>query len=163
MTERERWIVYPLLFLALGSSLRDKLIDRTTSRVIVCQELQVVDEDITGLRPTRTLARIGHSGSTAEAGPRGVLELNGGVLVVDGDDLSIDRPPRSLIELGRIPATDETPSSGYLLVDGEANIDGQLVVQNVRIVPSLQNMLRELQALLGGLRQPASPRRPPTD
>ena len=25
MTERERWIVYPLLFLALGAALRDKL------------------------------------------------------------------------------------------------------------------------------------------
>jgi hypothetical protein len=31
MTERERWIVYPLLFLALGAALRDKLVDRTTT------------------------------------------------------------------------------------------------------------------------------------
>ena len=32
MTERERWIVYPLLFLALGAALRDKLVDRTTTK-----------------------------------------------------------------------------------------------------------------------------------
>ena len=46
MTERERWIVYPLLFLALGAALRDKLVDRTTTKSIVCQELTIVDEEV---------------------------------------------------------------------------------------------------------------------
>jgi hypothetical protein len=59
MTERERWIVYPLLFLAMGASLRDKLFDRTTSKSIVCQELIVVDDDRGGNKPVRILARIG--------------------------------------------------------------------------------------------------------
>jgi hypothetical protein len=45
MTERERWIVYPLLFLALGAALRDKLFDRTLSRDIVCEQLWLVDGD----------------------------------------------------------------------------------------------------------------------
>ena len=45
MTERERWIVYPLLFLALGAALRDKLVDRTTTKSIVCQELTIVDDE----------------------------------------------------------------------------------------------------------------------
>ena len=89
MSERERWVVYPLLFLALGAALRDKLIDRTTSRVIVCQELQVVDEDITGQRPTRTLARIGPHESTTGEPSVGFLGVNGivqidGALQVDG-------------------------------------------------------------------------------
>jgi hypothetical protein len=88
MSERERWVVYPLLFLALGASLRDKLIDRTTSRVIVCQELQVVDEDITGRRPTRTLARIGPQ-ETESGTPIGYLGVDGvvdvsGAMQVDG-------------------------------------------------------------------------------
>lgn len=39
MTERERWIVYPLLFLALGSALRDKLLQQTTSKTIRCEEM----------------------------------------------------------------------------------------------------------------------------
>lgn len=43
MSERERWIVYPLLFLALGASLRDKLAKQTRSRQIVCEELYVVN------------------------------------------------------------------------------------------------------------------------
>lgn len=46
MTERERWIVYPLLFLCLGVSLRDKVTHRTTAKLIDaelirCQAIQV--------------------------------------------------------------------------------------------------------------------------
>jgi hypothetical protein len=83
MTERERWVVYPLLFLALGAALRDKLFDRTTSRVIVCQELHVVDEDITGQRPPRTLARIGRADAGTGGPSIGFLGVNG-VVRVDG-------------------------------------------------------------------------------
>lgn len=43
MTERERWIVYPLLFLALGAALRDKLAKQTRAKQIVCEQLYVVD------------------------------------------------------------------------------------------------------------------------
>jgi hypothetical protein len=45
MTERERWVVYPLLFLALGAALRDKLSEQTTSKRIRCQELIVTGDD----------------------------------------------------------------------------------------------------------------------
>ena len=61
MTERERWVVYPLLFLALGAALRDKLIDRTITKSIVCQELNVVDEEPLGRQPPRVLAKIGRA------------------------------------------------------------------------------------------------------
>ena len=53
MSERERWVVYPLLFLALGAALRDKLVDRTTTKSIVCQELTIVDEEPDGQNPVR--------------------------------------------------------------------------------------------------------------
>jgi hypothetical protein len=76
MTDRERWIVYPLLFLALGAALRDKLFDRTTTKSIICQELTVVDAEPIGNRP-RILARIGraepHGGQTSS----GHLFVNG--------------------------------------------------------------------------------------
>lgn len=45
MTERERWIVYPLLFLALGAALRDKIIKTTHSQLVTCEALCVVDKD----------------------------------------------------------------------------------------------------------------------
>lgn len=45
MSERERWIVYPLLFLALGAALRDKIIKTTESQRIKCQGLWVLDSN----------------------------------------------------------------------------------------------------------------------
>lgn len=54
MSERERWIVYPLLFLALGASLRDKIIKTTESQRIKCQGLLVYDE-----RENKVIAMIG--------------------------------------------------------------------------------------------------------
>lgn len=90
MTERERWIVYPLLFLALGAALRDKLVDRTTTKSIVCEELTatkrivcadltVVDEESANDRQSRILARIGRTESKGAAAPGvfGELLLNG--------------------------------------------------------------------------------------
>lgn len=82
MSERERWIVYPLLFLALGAALRDKLFDMTTSKRIVCQELTVVDEEPVGLRPARVLARIGRAdGLPSTSPPVGILFVDGQVEV----------------------------------------------------------------------------------
>ena len=51
MTERERWIVYPLLFLALGAALRDKLFDQTRTKSLECQELTVSAENVGGQPP----------------------------------------------------------------------------------------------------------------
>lgn len=53
MSERERWIVYPLLFLALGAALRDKIIKSTETQRITCQGLHVVDNQ------KRTLLLLG--------------------------------------------------------------------------------------------------------
>jgi hypothetical protein len=81
MNERERWTVYPLLFLALGAALRDKIFDQTTTRRIVCQELIVVDEQPLGREPV-WLARIGRVPvSTSGAPPTGYLVVNGQVEV----------------------------------------------------------------------------------
>jgi len=39
MSERERWIIYPLLFLALGAALRDKLLKQTIADRIICENM----------------------------------------------------------------------------------------------------------------------------
>jgi hypothetical protein len=77
MSERERWVVYPLLFLALGAALRDKLFDRTTTKSIVCQELTVVDEEPTGQRPVRILAQIGRDPSMRGTSSGAYMVVNG--------------------------------------------------------------------------------------
>lgn len=77
MTERERWVVYPLLFLALGAALRDKLVDSTITKRIVCQELTVVDEEPVGMQPVGVIARIGRTEAAHGQPSTGYLVLNG--------------------------------------------------------------------------------------
>jgi hypothetical protein len=88
MSERERWVVYPLLFLALGASLRDKLGGRLTAKSIVCQELRIEDEPI-GNQPAQVLAMIGRLQANPNAPALGGLVVNGeiaveGAVKVDG-------------------------------------------------------------------------------
>jgi hypothetical protein len=96
MNERERWIVYPLLFLALGAALRDKLIDRTTSGSIVCKELIVMDEEPMGREPY-FIAKIGRVPPSAAGGQGGgFLVVNGQVSVngtIDGQNYALRGVP----------------------------------------------------------------------
>lgn len=56
MSERERWIVYPLLFFALGAAVRDKILHRIDAKEIYCESLKIVDQQ----NPTgRPLAELG--------------------------------------------------------------------------------------------------------
>lgn len=68
MTERERWIVYPLLFLALGAALRDKLSEHTKSRTVECQKLIVYGEEVAGQQPA-VLVQIGSMKRTSADSP----------------------------------------------------------------------------------------------
>jgi len=45
MSNRERWTVYPLLFLTLGIALRDKITESIITRSIECQDLVVLGQD----------------------------------------------------------------------------------------------------------------------
>jgi len=56
MSERERWIIYPLLFFALGAAVRDKILHRIDAKEIYCESLKIVDQqDPTG----QPLAELG--------------------------------------------------------------------------------------------------------
>lgn len=77
MSERERWIVYPLLFFALGSALRDKLLQRIESKEIYCESLKIVDPE----NSTRLLAELGSGreisyDSSQRGGRIGVLTIH---------------------------------------------------------------------------------------
>ncbi len=77
MSDRERWIVYPLLFLALGAALRDKLAKRTLSDQLICKSLLVVDEQ------GRVLTQL--AGDSLRIGTKpGEGEVRVGKLLADG-------------------------------------------------------------------------------
>ncbi len=44
MSERERWIIYPLLFFALGAAVRDKMLHRIDAKEIYCESLMIIDQ-----------------------------------------------------------------------------------------------------------------------
>jgi hypothetical protein len=46
MSNRERWTVYPLLFLTLGIALKDKITKRTDTDTVICKSLYVTDRQL---------------------------------------------------------------------------------------------------------------------
>jgi hypothetical protein len=79
MNERERWIIYPLLFFALGAALRDKFTQQVTTDVlhagkIACEELVVYDSE----KPDRAVAKLSSNspqGNAPDADRYGVFWL----------------------------------------------------------------------------------------
>jgi hypothetical protein len=113
MPDRERWTVYPLLFLALGVSLKDKLTrsvatDRVDCKTLVCEQLEV---------------------SGAQSGNR-VTVLNGNVLC-EGLEVKGPKPDqRVTVTQGNIlcrtlVATDETGKQQLAVVS--SNQDGGIL------------------------------------
>lgn len=139
MTERERWVVYPLLFLALGAALRDKLVDRTITKSIYCQELAIVDEEPRGGQSARVLARIGRSDAKSGSPAGATFMLDGHMEIIADDASGI----RRLVRMGRSDPSAGAPSFGYSYVNGELVVDGMLnakqyAYQNIPISPNFQ-------------------------
>lgn len=171
MTERERWIVYPLLFLALGAALRDKLVDRTTTKSIICQELIVVDEQPLGREPI-VLARIGGADpSDGESAAGGQLLLNGQFTVVDPGPAATNQAVKKVVRIGRAKQSDNAPAIGYVWVNGQIVVDGpinamQYEYRGVPFMPALRKVLPGLPDLLRAVPEaiaPSQPAAPPQD
>lgn len=80
MSERERWIVYPLLMFALGAAIRDKLMDRVEAKEIRCESLEIVDQQ----DPGRILARLGIR-RASNTDPTQLAARVGELVLVDND------------------------------------------------------------------------------
>lgn len=98
MTDRERWIVYPLLFLALGSALRDKLAKQTRAKQIICEQLYLVDPE------GRPVAAWQGNRLQLDIGGRGEGYLTAGV--VDAETLAQRGKPVITGAGGGIPLQD---------------------------------------------------------
>jgi hypothetical protein len=112
------------LFLALGAALRDKLVDRTTTKSLVCQELLVMDEQPMGREPV-LLARIGPADPTdSKAPPSGHFVLNGEFAVVDRDPST--HPPKTLVAIRRASFGPNAISGGSVEVTGQVSVNGAI-------------------------------------
>ena len=106
MTERERWIVYPLLFLALGALLRDKLVGshrHEANRVSGARASWTTIR--TAAIPPHVYAKIGRSEATGSTPALGYLLVNGevginGIVNVNG-----------VVNAGQYMSSPEVPAS----------------------------------------------------
>ena len=80
MSERERWIVYPLIFFALGAAVRDKLLQRIEAKEIVCESVSIVDLQ----HPTEVLAELGFRRAQSND-PTQLADRVGRLRLVDSD------------------------------------------------------------------------------
>ena len=147
MSERERWIVYPLLFLALGAALRDKIIKTTESQRIKCQGLCVFDSDdkpllVLGpeqfpeLRPDApNLLRVDEVlAGRVISDTVAANKLEGGQFLTKRDDVGI-------LDAEIVVA------KNYVLTDGTNNLrlDGRYTVPLMRILASFVNSRQAAQ------------------
>ncbi len=144
MSERERWIVYPLLLFALGAAVRDKLMDRVEAKEIRCERLQIVDQQ----DPDKPLAELGfkraiNNDPTQLADRVGVLILKDsdghGVCDISHDVIVgrviarqlavIDEMRRPLVVALTEPLPVMTPGQG----DGAVSYQGVIYLNNQRL------------------------------
>jgi hypothetical protein len=147
--------------------LRDKLIDRTTTKSIVCQELIVVDEQPLGREPV-LLARIGPQESdNGDSSPGGELLLNGQFAIVDPGPAGPNQTIKKVVRIGRGPAKGG-PTIGYIWLAGEMMVNGPInamyyAYQGVPFAPALRRMLPVQPGATAPGEQPAPPQASPSD
>lgn len=100
MNERERWIIYPLLFFALGAALRDKFTQQvTTDRLfagkILCEEISVVDSE----KPDRIVAQLS-SNPPQRGNPN--AERYGVFILRDSEDKELCGVTNNQLQVSRI-------------------------------------------------------------
>ncbi len=107
MTDRERWTVYPLLFLALGVAVKDKILRQTDIQTVLCENLVVHDSDG---RQQVLLSSSPVGGQVVSLGARNGL----GVLVGHTDKLAglmfVDGRGRLIRSLATMPVSAVAPA-----------------------------------------------------
>src|SRR5262245_29464955 len=94
MNERERWIVYPLLFFALGAALRDKFLQHVSTKELECQRLVVKQLECDG--PIIAKQMQCQEGLLAKQ-----IQCDGGLVCEGVVVLDPDNRSQPLVELGR--------------------------------------------------------------
>jgi hypothetical protein len=105
MTDRERWTVYPLLFLALGIAVKDKMFRYVATDRVEAREMVIVDKD--GVQSTvLTSEGIQAKNVTAVQNVRGQNLVGKALVVIDGTG-------RNLVEVA------STKGGGVLRANGD--------------------------------------------
>jgi hypothetical protein len=106
MTDRERWTVYPLLFLTLGIAVKDKIAGRATADTLLCNTLVVHDRKG---KEQVVISSTPDGGQVVTLGEKNAL----GVLVGHTDKLAglmfVDGRGRLIRSLATVPTSAPPP------------------------------------------------------
>jgi hypothetical protein len=130
MSTRDRWIVYPLLFLALGTAIKPKLVP---AERVTCRTLEVVDDDL------RTRIRMTAATASDDGEIRIANQLGKSVVVLRADSATQAGLVETLNGNGQVQTIMSSAGGG----------DGQIKVNNRRGRPVV--MLRADAATRAGL------------
>lgn len=122
MNERERWIVYPLLFFALGAALRDKFLQQVSTKDVQCNQLvakQIVCDEISvrdPAQPNRVVAKL-TSGTPAGAQGKNADRF-GVLLLIDSEGKELFHVTNNQLQVQRIGCS-EIYGNAISVVDPE--------------------------------------------
>ena len=116
MSERERWIIYPLLFFALGAALRDKFThevrtDRLHAGTVLCEELLVTDSE----KPDRVVAKLT---SNAPQRNRPTADRFGVFVLIDSEGKELCGVTNNQLQVSQI-ACNNVISQAVTVVDAQ--------------------------------------------
>jgi hypothetical protein len=161
MTDRERWTVYPLLFLALASSLKDKLVEPTELDIprVRCQELvvgvgdhaqvQIAAQDhggriVVANTEGKPLVVLG-ADSQGVGGALGLYAADGHPLVIADGVYDAGRVATFMAGLPRaIVAADSSGNGAFGAYDQQARLHPMLVHRGAEFVRKPQSPLYEI-------------------
>ena len=153
MSERERWVVYPLIFFALGAAIRDKLLQRVEAKEVVCESLQIVDLQNPGLPLAELAFERGSSDdpeqASANVGTLQLIDSKGNILCKIEDETFIKNLDTQLTQTRYLQvvdphghvlvsaATEETPDVPTELSENELHVgiphQGVIILNNERL------------------------------
>jgi len=130
MTTRERWVVYPLLFLTLGIALRDKILPpaQFSAEKIRCNKLETAQAECQMVTAGSPAGNVGvRMGATANGGRLEVLGPSGKVLVLVGAELGGRAGFVETLTPNQVPLVQlgSSPSGGHVTTVGQG---GQTLV-----------------------------------
>ena len=125
MSERERWIVYPLLFFALGAALRDKVLQRVDTKEVLCESVKIIDHQ----DPTRLLAELSFQPTSGD-GANPFSDRVGTLRLIDREGKELCNFPQSgfVQQLSaNLVTVSGGPNNSPLVVIGSEPVPGMMI------------------------------------
>ena len=144
MTSRERWTVYPLLFLAIGMGLRNRPLDVMNFKAVQCESLKVLGSE--GKAAVVLGSTKDHQGLLELTDANGLPIAVLGPAAKGGNLRLITRDQKTWVNLGF-----EEPQPGVIIAEPNRSLIHFPVMRSAKLIPATDKKPKESKP------QPANP------